>query len=245
VVSWNIRKAVGLDWRRDPARILRCLDGLGADVVVLQEADKRLPPRPSALPAEMLRAHGWTPVVVPGAGIGSHGNAILMGPGVEAGEVAPLDLPGLEPRGALLARLGTPIGTLVVCGLHLGLTRGARLRQLTALRDRLAFEARPVLMAGDFNERAATRGFEPLADAFEMHTPGPSFHARSPMVAFDRFATRGPLVAEALDVPAGGEIDRASDHLPVRAVFSMRRGADHTPVLRPETLEKGVPNPLT
>lgn len=229
VVSWNIRKAVGLDWRRDPGRVLRCLDGLGADVVLLQEADKRVAPRPSALPPALLAEAGWTSVPAPGAGIGWHGNAILTAPGVTIRASEPLDLPGLEPRGALLAWLGTPIGPLLACGLHLGLTRGARRRQLAGLRDRLATEAGPVLLGGDCNEWAAQAGFEPLAGEFALHAPGPSFHTSMPVLAFDRFATRGPLVVEALDIPRGGEIARASDHLPVRIGLRAQREAESAP----------------
>ena len=42
IVSYNIRKAVGLDRRRDPERILAILREVDADIVVLQEADRRL-----------------------------------------------------------------------------------------------------------------------------------------------------------------------------------------------------------
>ena len=38
IVSYNIRKAVGLDRRRDPERILAILREVDADIVVLQEA---------------------------------------------------------------------------------------------------------------------------------------------------------------------------------------------------------------
>ena len=48
IASYNIRKAKGLDRRRDPGRILRVLNGLDADVIALQEADRRLGARPSA-----------------------------------------------------------------------------------------------------------------------------------------------------------------------------------------------------
>ena len=39
--SYNIHKAVGTDGRRDPDRILSVLHELGADVVALQEVDRR------------------------------------------------------------------------------------------------------------------------------------------------------------------------------------------------------------
>ena len=39
--SYNIHKAVGLDGRRDPERILTVLKEVDADVIALQEADRR------------------------------------------------------------------------------------------------------------------------------------------------------------------------------------------------------------
>ena len=55
IVSYNIRKAVVLDRRRDPERILAILREVDADIVVLQEADRRLGRRSAALPPEMIR----------------------------------------------------------------------------------------------------------------------------------------------------------------------------------------------
>ena len=59
LASYHIQKCVGLDLRRQPQRILQVLEGMRADIVVLQEADKRLPPRPAALPQFMLDEAGW------------------------------------------------------------------------------------------------------------------------------------------------------------------------------------------
>ena len=50
IASYNVQKCVGMDFRRLPRRILQVLDGLRAEIVTLQEADKRLPPRPSRRP---------------------------------------------------------------------------------------------------------------------------------------------------------------------------------------------------
>lgn len=41
IASDNIRKAVGLSWRRDPDRIMQVLNEIDVDVVALQEAVKR------------------------------------------------------------------------------------------------------------------------------------------------------------------------------------------------------------
>ena len=50
IVSYNIRKAMGTDRRRDPERIMRIIRSLHADVVVLQEAD---PPHFEVLSADL------------------------------------------------------------------------------------------------------------------------------------------------------------------------------------------------
>ena len=47
LVSYNNRKARGLDQQFDPVRILSVINGLGADVIALQEADHRLGDRPA------------------------------------------------------------------------------------------------------------------------------------------------------------------------------------------------------
>jgi len=41
LASYNIHKALGTDGRRDPGRVLEVVNALGADVVALQEADRR------------------------------------------------------------------------------------------------------------------------------------------------------------------------------------------------------------
>ncbi|MFK7878261.1 hypothetical protein [Roseobacter sp.] len=51
-----MRKSRGLDQKRRPERTLQVINGLNADIVVLQGADKRLGPRPSALPRKMIEA---------------------------------------------------------------------------------------------------------------------------------------------------------------------------------------------
>jgi endonuclease/exonuclease/phosphatase family metal-dependent hydrolase len=51
IASYNMRKARGLlDQQRRPERTLQVINSLGAYVVVLQKADKRLGPRRPALP---------------------------------------------------------------------------------------------------------------------------------------------------------------------------------------------------
>ena len=63
IVSYNIRKTRGLDQRRDPLRTLEVINRLGADVVVLQEADRRMGRRKAALSRDLIEQHSGFHVV--------------------------------------------------------------------------------------------------------------------------------------------------------------------------------------
>ena len=109
-----------LDWRRDPTRILRVLNEARADVVALQEADLRLGDRPAALPRALLERHGRR-VVTAGQGnsLGRHGNAVLLAAGIDLIDWQGIDLPGLEPRGAVLARVVKAGAPVTITAVHL------------------------------------------------------------------------------------------------------------------------------
>ena len=230
VASYNIRKAVGLDWRRDPARSLRVINALEADVVALQEADRRLQPRHAALDPEMIERETDLRAVPLGhnaVSLGWHGNALLVRKRLDIVEPALIALPGIEPRGGVAARLRTEAGDLTLVGVHLGLRRGCRHLQFARLLDHLGPDSRPLsVIMGDFNEWSDRRGIEALNGGFRVVAPGRTFHAARPVASLDRFAL-GPAV-HLLDagVAEGGEVRMASDHLPVWA--DLRLGADPT-----------------
>ena len=58
VASYNMRKAIGTDRKRRPERVLHVLQEIDADIVALQEADKRIGGRGSAVPHELIDEHG-------------------------------------------------------------------------------------------------------------------------------------------------------------------------------------------
>ena len=155
LASWNIRAGLGTDLRRDAGRVLDGIAALGADIVALQEADFRMGSRPTALPRdEILDRTGLLPLPIGlnAVSLGWHGNAILARPGFDLCGLERLDLPGLEPRGAVIADLEGPTALRIVA-VHLGLLRGARRRQLDAIREALQRHApRPTVILGDFNE---------------------------------------------------------------------------------------------
>ncbi len=233
VTSYNIRKAIAADRRRRPERILEVLGEIGADIVVLQEADRRFGERHAAIPLHMLLEHGaYRPVPLEPrhAGIGWHGNAILIHERrVSVERCQALHLPMLEPRGAVLADLAMAGGgRLRVVGMHLdlsGLWRRRQARAIIAHLDAQA-EALPTLLTGDLNEWRPGQGC--LRDFAARYAPvplGPSFHARRPVGRLDRMFVSAGIKVEAFGVHASATARNASDHLPVWARLALG-GAD-------------------
>ncbi len=225
IASYNLQKCVGLDLRRRPDRSLGVINALKAQIVVLQEADKRLPPRPAALPHEMAEADGWQVASFgePGGSLGHHGNAMLLAPGLRLTDAAHIDLPGLEPRGAILAELDTPIGSLRVIGAHLGLIRRHRLLQLGAITRHLRrLPPLPTVLAGDFNEWGSDLAIDAATPGLEFLPARPSFPAPRPVAPLDRFALSPELRALAHGNHTAQPARVASDHLPVWADIALR-----------------------
>ena len=221
LASYNIRKAVGLDWKRDPARILAVLTEIDADIVVLQEADKRLSPRHAALPRFLIEQEtDYLPVDLAqnAVSLGWHGNAILARRGLRISETRHFDLPGLEPRGAVMAR----IEGLSVVGTHLGLLRSWRRRQMHSICEHLGHETETTLIAGDFNEWSDEHGFEPWSHSFKLIAPGPSFHASRPVASLDAIAHGSRVAVTEAKVHRSAKARKASDHLPIRAQIALR-----------------------
>ena len=245
VASYNMRKAIGLDRKRDPRRVLDVLHEIDADVVALQEADKRFGGRGSAVPHELIDSHGIYKPVHLGVkhkrvfdkarkhadrllnldtrNIGWHGNAILVKRHVGVLDCAALELPTLEPRGAVIAELLIDEKPLRVVGMHLDLSGLWRKRQLLAIMD--AIDRRPhkmpTVLMGDTNEwRTATGCLNDLGPEFHIAPTGPSFHARHPVASLDRIIVHKDLNIQAAGVHASAAARRASDHLPIWARVS-------------------------
>lgn len=216
IASYNIRKARGLDGRRDPGRIVDVINGLDADVITLQEADRRLGDRPSALCRDLIaRATDFdvVPLATNDVSLGWHGNAVLTRRGMGVSSATQIELPGAEPRGAVAVALEDG---LTVVGVHLGLLRSSRRRQLQTIVARLG-APKNIAIIGDMNEWASRRGFEALQDDFTLHAPGRSFHSSRPIAALDRIALSHDLAVADAGVEEGPLAKRASDHLPIWA----------------------------
>lgn len=160
LVTFNIRHGRGRDGRVDLRRTAAAVRDLDADVVCLQEVDRRYGARSgwADQPADLGAALGLhvsyaaavrRPAEQDGGAGREYGNAVLTRHPVESSDT--LRLPGrpsAEPRALLLVRLRG--GPVVGC-VHLQHNSPAgRAAQVSALLDVLPAD-RPVLLAGDFN----------------------------------------------------------------------------------------------
>jgi len=232
VASYNIQKSIGTDFRRRPERILSVLGELDADVVALQEVDRRFGARVSSLSAEVLeRETSYRPVrfgVRPGS-LGWHGNVILVRKGVEVLSQRAITLPALEPRGAVSADLRVGDERVRVVGMHLGLVGLWRKRQAQAVLDALERleEPLPTVMMGDLNEWSVEGGcLKRFAIDHHVGQPGPSFPSVRPVFGFDRIITSSELAIVASGVHGTERAKTASDHLPVWARLSLREAQE-------------------
>lgn len=222
VASYNMRKGIGTDRRRDPARVLDVLREIDADIVTLQEADRRFGARLSALPLDMIEERTcYRPVgfdIRPG-GIGWHGNAILVRHTVEVVDRRPLDLPVLEPRGAVMADLRIDGRELRIIGMHLDLSGIFRRRQVRAVIAHVAACERPLptVMMGDLNEWSRHGGCLRELHGWRIAHTGKSYHSRHPVAALDRIVTSDDVHMIACGVHRSPRAARASDHLPIWA----------------------------
>ncbi|MEX6505801.1 endonuclease/exonuclease/phosphatase family protein [Jiella sp. M17.18] len=230
VASYNIRKSVGTDWRRRPMQILDVLNELSADIVALQEVDRRFGARISSLsPAAIRDITPYRPIHfgVKSHSLGWHGNTILVREGIEVLRKKRLILPALEPRGAVLADLQLGERRLRVVGMHLGLVSLWRKRQARAVLDQLADleEALPTVMMGDLNTWNTDSGcLAHFAEDHHVITPGRSFHSQMPFVSFDRIITSLDIALVHAGVHSSPTARIASDHLPIWAQLSLHGG---------------------
>lgn len=239
VASYNIHKSVGPDRQRRPDRIFKVLSELDADIVALQEVDRRFGARATTFEAEQLEhetgyrllRHAVRPL-----SSGWHGNALLVRGPVEAVARRRIDLPALEPRGALLADLETQHGRLRVVAAHLGLLGRYRRRQAETILEAIdgAESHLPTVVMGDLNEwsphGSCLRVFQ---SRYCIAAPGPSFPARRPMFGLDRVITSDDIEVQSAWVHETPTAREASDHLPVVAELKLLKAgekAEHAPL---------------
>lgn len=220
--SYNIHKAVGLDRQRDPDRILSVLREIDADVIALQEADRRFGRRESVLPRRALDDSPWheVPLAVRPESLGWHGNALLVRRGLEVAEAAIVPLPMLEPRGAVRADLLIEGRRIRVAGMHLDLSGIRRRHQIKAVLDHLddCDGDLPTVLMGDFNEWARRGGcWSAFGRGWRVLGCGRSFPSRRPLAELDRIIASPQWHVAQAKVHHSALAAVGSDHLPVWA----------------------------
>ncbi len=226
VASYNIHKGIGLDRRRNPERVIEVLREIDADVVALQEADRRFGTRACVLPFHMLEDHSdWKPIPVGlnALSMGWHGNVVLVRKSATIEACDAIHLPSLEPRGAVMADVRTAGGMIRVVGMHLDLSGLWRRRQASAILAHVdACAARhPTVLMGDLNEWSAGSGcLRDFGRDFAFAETGASFHSRHAIARLDRIMTSRDLRVVECGVHTSPAARKASDHLPIWATLA-------------------------
>jgi endonuclease/exonuclease/phosphatase family metal-dependent hydrolase len=243
VVSWNIHRAIGVDRRFRPERVVSILDYYGPDVVMLQEVDDGAPrSRGLDLGRELARALGYEHYAI-GHNVrlrtGRYGNATLSRWPILRERNIDLTVGFLRRRGCQHTRIAVkaPSGRtrpLEVFNLHLGLSARERERQVTLLARSREFASlpfgTPTIVAGDYNDwRSLLRPFFVDMLGFRSATGGnvqreraiATFPSFFPQVALDRIYYRGSLHLGAARRCRLALSRVASDHLPLIADFNI------------------------
>lgn len=226
--TYNIHKAVGTDRRRDPERILSVLREIDADVIALQEVDRRIGQRASVIDRALLDDSPWhaADVARRPRSLGWHGNAILVRRGLDVVEAEALHLPMLEPRGAARADILVDGHRVRVIGMHLDLSGLRRRDQIRAVLRHIGGcnPGCPTVMMGDFNQWGLKSGaMREFGETWQVLDTGRSFPSRQPLACLDRVVTSHEWSCAGHHVHHSATAAQASDHLPVVAHLKLHK----------------------
>ncbi len=243
VMTYNIHRAIGVDRRFRPDRIVRIAEHHAPDVLLLQEVDHGVPrSRETDLGRDLAQALGF-PYFVVGHNVslrrGRYGNATLSRYPILRERNIDLTIDSRKRRGCQHTTIemekvrGHP-HRMDVFNLHLGLSAQERARQIGLLvRSKEFSELDPQevsFVGGDFNDwrsllhpifteilqfGCATQRSHIYNGALRTY---PSF---SPRGGLDRIYFRGPIRAINARTCRLNLSRVASDHLPVIADFEM------------------------
>jgi endonuclease/exonuclease/phosphatase family metal-dependent hydrolase len=226
VVSYNIHQCVGLDGRRDVARIAHVLAGLDAQLIGLQEVGTDLEGgRPSSQMEYLARATGLQAIAGPTIErrSGPYGNVLLTSWQVLEARLHDLSVPGRDPRGAIDADLlinGRPVRVIVT---HLGLRAAERRYQVRRLLEEVSRGPnRCIIMLGDINEWILrSRPLRWLYRRFGTPPAPRTFPSWFPLFALDRIWVLPRQILFEVHAYAKPPARTASDHLPVKGLIAL------------------------
>jgi endonuclease/exonuclease/phosphatase family metal-dependent hydrolase len=249
LVSFNIHHGVGTDGRHDLPRLATLLASLDADVLCLQEVDRRYGERSEDVDQALLLSRAldmqlaWGPAIdeprSDGRPARQYGNALLSRLPILISDVHRLPGGG-EPRSALRTMIELDGAALWVTATHL--STGDPSRRAAQAAAVAALHTEPMetgVVVGDFNTGPETPELgvlrEHFTDAWHLARArddragwrfwdaeeGNTFPSKRPRIRYDQvWVSAGVSVAAAHVVDAEG----ASDHLPLVVDLEVRSG---------------------
>lgn len=223
IASYNVHRAVGVDGRFMPERILGVLREIDADVVALQEVEAR--DTGDHMLSWLAGKTGFHAVA--GTTLirhdGHYGNGLLTRVPIADFHLLDLSWRGREPRGAIAADIemhGTP---LRIVATHLGLRPAERRDQVQRLIKLFTDVPRERgVLLGDVNEWFLWgRPLRRLHRYFSATPAVATFPSSLPLLALDRIWTHPRSLLQRIRVHRTPLSRVASDHLPLVATLKV------------------------
>ncbi len=246
VLTYNIHRAIGIDKRFKPERIVRILKHYDADLCLLQEVDEGAPRSRELNLAKELAEAAEYPHVVAGYNVslrkGRYGNATLSKFPIRRERNIDLTIGNRKRRGCQHSTIDVSVSKgrpclLEVFNLHLGLSAREREKQAGLLVRSDEFvgleNTTPCLVGGDFNDwRSRLRPIFTEALLFEsaserksrtvMNRDIRTYPSFSPSGALDKIFFRGSLAKRSCFRCRMQVSKVASDHSPLIADMELR-----------------------
>lgn len=242
VLTYNIHKAIGVDGRFDPERIIAVLKHHDADIVLLQEVDRHALRSDRLDLASVFGRALEFPYRAVSMNVhkrfGRYGNATLSRFPIGRQRNIDLSIGWRKRRGAQHTRVHVPYHShtidVDVFNVHLGLSaleRRAQIKRLLNTTDMTHLTTdRPIIVAGDMNDwRGVLRKSCFLPGGFRCATNGRpgsrwairTFPSYAPAGGLDKVFYRGPLALLSAQRSRLALARIASDHLPVICEFEL------------------------
>lgn len=241
VLTFNIHRAIGVDRRFRPERIVEIVSHHDPDLALLQEVDEGVPRSRELNLARELAEALELPYLAFGANVslrkGRYGNATLSRFPILRERNIDLTVGSRKRRGCQHTTLEAPGSrdlTLEVFNAHLGLSARERDRQARMLLRSPEFKnvhRRTVcLLGGDLNDWRAkvdpilqdVLGFRSTTERRKgLSKSIPTYPSFAPQGGLDRLYYRGPLRLKSVRTCRLKVARVASDHLPIIADFEL------------------------
>ncbi len=226
VASYNIRRAVGIDGRKDLNQIQQVLREIAADIIALQEVEMvpgvaGVSRQAHALAGLLGMNYAYGPVHR--LKFGSVGNAILSKYPIvkETKHILP---DSRDERGCLQADIDAQGAHFSIFNMHLGLNQVSRYRHLKYIILPIMQDSSiPTILAGDMNATPLMREMrmlsEYLHDTFQHNSGihGNTYPSDSPRVRIDYIFIDDKSRCSSFRIFKS----EASDHLPVTAAIKI------------------------